>query len=118
MKFYTQYDVPDKFEEKNSGEIIVESAGYVPSKVMIENMMFAGRALDEARMNSGYDSDEEAIDNYDPTTEPDYDIVDAHQDGLAVDQRLREQKEAAERSAKEAAEKAEKEEKKNSTDVE
>lgn len=107
MRFYTQYTKPDNiFEPDNSGQILVESAGYVPAKTMIESMINAGYRLDQFRSgNDGYESDDEAFENEDPTLNPDFDVHDAKALNDEVVERLNSQKEAAEKAAKEAAEK-------------
>lgn len=50
VEFYTQFRRPEKVYEKNTGERIVESAGYIPANVQITMMQQAGQKLKEWRM--------------------------------------------------------------------
>lgn len=83
MKFYTQFDRPEKVDvEKNSGELLVEKGGYIPMKRQIEQFMQSGERLASARiaMSLGYDfaPGEDVDENYyDPTREPGFDLADA-----------------------------------------
>ena len=52
---------PPTFEEL-SKEMITEQAGYVPPKIQIENMILAGRRLNEARLNQFDFPNEDSID--------------------------------------------------------
>lgn len=77
MKFYTQWDPPPKKGEVNSGEVVVETAGYVSAQKLIEGMFQAGIRLQQSR---GYEfgSDQEVPDDYiDPTRSPGFDLADA-----------------------------------------
>ena len=80
QKFYTQYDRPKKeeFLEYNSGEILVETAGYQPMKKVIEDMLRAGERLVLNKI--GYDFhkpiDELEADFLDPTRSPGFDLAD------------------------------------------
>lgn len=58
----------------------VEKQGYIPAKVQIENMLMAGRRLEESRAEMydfppGKEVDEEFID---PTRNPGFDISEAY----------------------------------------
>lgn len=67
MEFFTQFNRPKEFMEFNSGEEIVEKAGYVEPNVLIENMIFAGQRLDLARSEMYDFPDEESVDEeFDP----------------------------------------------------
>lgn len=82
-KFYTIYDRPEKSPEINSGEILVEKAGYEPAKNKIERMIIAGRRLQDFRRHQfdfqpGEEIDETFID---PTRNPAFDPSDAFQMG-------------------------------------
>ena len=83
MKFYTQFERPEKVNvEKNSGELLVEKGGYIPMKRQIEQFMTSGERLANARkaMSLGYDfaPGEDVDENYyDPTREPGFDLADA-----------------------------------------
>lgn len=52
MKFHTNYDRPVVKGEVNSGEILVETAGYIPLRVQVQMMQESGRALDAYRKSS------------------------------------------------------------------
>ena len=49
---YDQFKRPEEAFEKVSDETITESAGYVSSDRQIEDMIMAGRRLNEARAES------------------------------------------------------------------
>jgi len=64
--------------EFNSGETIVERAGYMPPKIQIEAMINAGRRLNEARAEQFDFPDGKIDDNFvDPTRDPNFDLADA-----------------------------------------
>lgn len=77
--FYTKYVRPEPVQEVNSGELLVEVAGYVPAKKQIENLLFAGKRLDEFRRNEyEFQEGEEIPPGYiDRTRTPNFDVVDA-----------------------------------------
>ena len=80
MKYFTQYERPEKSFEINSGERLMSPAGYVAVRDQVRMFKEAGRRLMVAR---GYDTDNE-VDfdkfHYDPTRGKNYDIVDATRD--------------------------------------
>lgn len=84
---------PQKGEEV-SDELITEQAGYVDPKRQIEDMILAGRRLDEARRNQYDFPDEESIDEeaYDPTRAGNYDLSDASQMQFEAHARIEAQK--------------------------
>lgn len=86
--------------EINSGEIKVDSLGYIPAKKRIENMMLAGQRLKDYRQST-YDFPDGKIDTKfnDPTRSPSYDMADAFQDVLQIDAKLASQKAEAEAEA-------------------
>jgi len=43
---YTHYKRPPKKMEKNSGEKLVETAGYIPAKLQVEMLIQAGKRTD------------------------------------------------------------------------
>ena len=99
--FYTPYTRPDHPGEVNSGELLVETAGYVSAQKRIEALMHAGQRLVESR-RAAYDyepDDDVNEDRYDPTRDPGYDIVDAQNDAAALTARISARQ--AERSTKE-----------------
>lgn len=77
-KFYTHYDPPKTDEEVNEGELLVETAGYIPAKQLIEQMIFAGQRLAEFRAEMyDYGPDDEDDGMVDPTRRPNFDMADA-----------------------------------------
>lgn len=79
MQFRTPYNAGEPTGEINSGEIIVETAGYVSADQRITNLIRAGQRLEESR-RAYYDympGDDLNEDRYDPTRDKDFDIVDA-----------------------------------------
>lgn len=74
--------IPDK-GEKIAGKRITESAGYVPAKTKIEEMIQAGQRLVDYRAEN-YDfppdtkvTEEEILEYFDPSRSPGFDVVDA-----------------------------------------
>ena len=92
----------------NSGEKLVETAGYIPAQKRIENLMLAGQRLVASRQAlydcQGGESFDDSIE-CDPTRNPGYDMADAFQDSLAVSDRLAESQKrvAREKEEKEVA---------------
>ena len=93
-----------EFIELEKGSV-TEKAGFVPAKVRIENLINAGQRLMESRMNA-YDFYDDEIDEEfdDPTRRPGYDLADATQEAMAVQNRLNAQKAAAKAAQKEKKE--------------
>lgn len=60
-KIYTPDVRPPEDHEINSGEILVETAGYVPAEVRIREMIDAGQRLKEAREEAYDFGDGEAV---------------------------------------------------------
>lgn len=77
--FFTKFVRPEPVKEVNSGELLVEVAGYVPAKKQIENLLFAGKRLDEFRRNEYEFQEGEQVppDYIDMTRTPNFDVVDA-----------------------------------------
>lgn len=48
--FVTRYTTEPFKGEKNNGQYLVDPTGYIPAKRQIENMLFAGRTLDQSRL--------------------------------------------------------------------
>ena len=91
----------------------VEKSGYIPAKKRIENMMLAGQRLVASR-NQLYD-DPTGMDEdipIDRTRNPGYDMADASQDMMSVNERLKASQKAAEDAAR-SKEKAQEEPKKD-----
>lgn len=101
MDFNRKYQRKKSVPEKNSGVLIVETAGYIPAKVQVEQMIMAGRKLAEYRKEMYDFGPDEPDDGYvDPTRSPNYDMADAHQDAMRVADRVRRKKAKADEKAK------------------
>lgn len=83
IKFMTKYERPDIKGEFNSGESLVETAGYIPAERQIMQLIDAGKRLDSYN-KSQYDfvSIDDDDGSVDPTRRLDYDMAEASQ-GLA-----------------------------------
>lgn len=97
-KFRTKWNGTPFEGEKNSGEVKVEKAGYIPTRQQIDRMILAGRRLNEYReenydqiINSGKDYHNDDV-QIDPTRRKDYDLADATQDSFRSDEAYREAK--------------------------
>lgn len=100
MQFQTRYNRIDRSGEINPGPILVERAGYIPAKIQIENLILAGKRLQEHRAEM-YDFTELSkidLDFYDPTRSKNFDIADAFQLKRAVEERLKASQNAQEAS--------------------
>lgn len=90
MNFQTRYNRKKTPPEKNSGEILVETAGYISARQQIEALMNAGLRLSVARKELYDFPDGEIINEVtDPTRVANYDMADAFQDGLIVEESLK-----------------------------
>ena len=92
MQFNTPYNRTPSPGEVNSGKILVERAGYIPTKQQIENYMLAGKRLAAYRASQGeYDfpPGQEIDENFsDPTRSGDFDLADASQLSMSVEKSL------------------------------
>lgn len=79
MTFATKYNRPVSKPEFNDGQSKTETAGYVPPKVQIEQMIMAGYRLNQYRQEAYdfKDGDDVGEDVYDPTRGPNFDLADA-----------------------------------------
>lgn len=106
MKFYTQYERPEKKinYEVNSGEVIVEAQGYISAKDRIEALLDAGMRLKEYRKSQfDFQFDEEPDPDFvDPTRSPGYDLADASRDMQILDQKVKNAKMESDKNKKEA----------------
>lgn len=77
--------------EINSGETLVETAGYIPAKKKIENMILAGQRLVEYRKSQFDFEDHKSIDEdyYDPTRNKNLDMAEAFQMSDSATRRLK-----------------------------
>jgi len=91
VKLFTQYRRPPKHLEENDGLTITESAGYIPPKVQIENLINAGKRLAQWRKEQyDFPEDDDVDESFeDPTRGPGYDLADASRDAKAVSDRIR-----------------------------
>uniref|UniRef100_A0AAU8B8J3 Uncharacterized protein n=1 Tax=Dulem virus 101 TaxID=3145578 RepID=A0AAU8B8J3_9VIRU len=104
MKFKTQWTCTPSKGEVNSGEVKVDPAGYLPAHVVIQNFLVAGQALNVQRAGYDIEGDDFDFDEVeDPTRAPDYDIADASQASLAIEERLDEARAIQKAQAEEAA---------------
>lgn len=106
MLFNTKYERTEFPGEVNSGEIIVETAGYVPAQKQIENLILSGQRLNEFRREQfHFGTDEEVDDTYtDYVNSPDFDPADASQVAQDLKQRWSETKKAIDEKQKKEAE--------------
>lgn len=86
---YGHYKRPKKKPEINSGEIIVEKAGYIPAKQQIMNLINAGKRLLDYRREQYDFSDPKEVDNEfeDPTRKGSFDLADASQITRSIEER-------------------------------
>jgi hypothetical protein len=106
MDFQTAYKRNPQKLEGNNGVSHVETAGYIPPKQQIESFMLAGRRLADVRRDQ-YDFEGDIDENIDIRARAkNYDLADATQDLLVVEEALR-----ASQTAAEASQEAEKQEK-------
>nr|WAE43362.1 MAG: hypothetical protein [Microviridae sp.] len=92
MKFYTQHDRPISTPEINSGVRTVETAGYIPAKIQIENLLNAGIRLNDYRKEQfDYDTNDNVDHSDDPipdfTRQPNFDMADATQILFEIEKR-------------------------------
>nr|QJB19761.1 MAG: hypothetical protein [Microvirus sp.] len=93
--FVNPFDYVPPEGEENSGDEIVEKAGYIPAKDQIETMINAGQRLADARAYEFGPDDDVPDDYYDPTRNPGFDLSDATIMANQADQRLEDAKAAA-----------------------
>lgn len=93
-EFQTQYKYSPPVGEKNEGPDLVEKTGYVPSNVLIENMIYAGQRLDNVRSEYYDFPDADSVDEefIDPTRKAGFDLADATQMNRSVQGRIAEQR--------------------------
>lgn len=108
-KLFTPYERPEEDSEKGNPVSKVEKIGYVKPNVLIENMIYAGKRLDQAR-HEMYDFPpgvDEGLDDIevDPTRRPGFDLVDAGNLMNGALGRLTEQRKLFEKEEKERNEK-------------
>lgn len=84
MEFSTQFNVINhSTPEINSGEVMVETAGYIDSQTKIENMIFAGQRLEMSRSEDFDYNDDNVFDDenndmdIDPTRYKGLDMAEA-----------------------------------------
>lgn len=87
-KFKTPFN-RDKFPvipEQGSGELLVDTSGYVSAERRITALIMAGQRLVSSRREAyDFSSDQDIDENFiDPTRRKNYDMADATQDGLSL----------------------------------
>jgi len=87
---FTHWRRPPKNPEVMDPLTKTESAGYIPPKTQIENLIMAGKRLQDWRKEMYDFPDSKDIDESfeDPTRGPGYDLADASRDAQAVASRL------------------------------
>lgn len=88
MKFETHYSRTPAPPEINTGEKLVETAGYMTAQQRIEAIMNAGQRLESWRKEQFDFSDKIDENFFDPTRRKNYDLADAFQDKLSADANL------------------------------
>lgn len=109
MRFVTAYNRVRPLGEFNDGPSLVDTAGYVPARKLIESYMRAGHNLAAARAAGEYDFPAaETVDEsfFDPTRQSGFDFGDAAELASTLSYSLRAQREAAEQAAADAAQAA------------
>ena len=93
MDFFGKYKRPKLDEGKMDSVSKTESAGYIPAEAQIELFIQAGRRPDQARKEQyDFSADEEVPDDFiDPTRSGSFDLADATQLRIAVDQKIENQ---------------------------
>lgn len=96
MQFVTKWSHFKPTPEKNSGELIVETAGYVPTDILIRRFIDAGQQLNDVRGEYDYtpqyrgDYSEEVVE---PWRKPYHDPADIAQASLRTSTALKRAKE-------------------------
>lgn len=109
MRFITAYNRTRSLGESNDGPVLVDSAGYVPARKLIESYMRAGHNLAAARAAGEYDfaAGEDVDESFeDFTRSPGFDFGEAAELASTLSYKLHAQREAAEKAAADAAQKA------------
>lgn len=77
MLFMTRYKRPEPIFEEGGGDLMVETAGYIPPKRQIEQFMLAGKRLELSRREMFDFPDGKEVEFSDPTRSPNFDMADA-----------------------------------------
>lgn len=98
VQIFDNWNRPPSKLEEGGGKRITESAGYIPVRVQVENMIIAGERLGEYRrekydFGEGTEVDLEA--DPDPTRSPAFDMADATYLARETSARLKAQANAA-----------------------
>jgi len=102
---YSRLNPPRNYKERPGSKItLTETAGYMPTKVRIENLINAGVRLDNYRREA-YDfaPGEEATDYYDPTRRQGFDPADGSEMERNIKKRQEERAEILKAIREEAA---------------
>lgn len=102
MQFETSYNRTRQSPEQNSGQLIVDRAGYIPAKQRIEAMINAGARLIMSRREQ-FDFPDGQIDYnlYDPTRSKNFDLADAFQLQQRVETNIQEYRSKASQTVQE-----------------
>lgn len=105
---YTQRKRPPRKSEMNTGELKMETAGYIPAKDQIMNIINAGRRLENYRReNYDFEPGQKEYDFPIPDRAPNFDMADASRIAEEVQDSLDLQAESLKQTKdKEAKEKA------------
>jgi len=97
MKLFTHWRRPPKHPEEMDPLTKTESAGYIPPKKQIENLIEAGRRLQEYRKEMyDFPEGEDVDESYeDPTRGPGYDLADFSRDKQGLVEKVRAQDRAS-----------------------
>ena len=88
MEFRKAFVFKKPVGEVNSGEVMVETAGYIPAKLRIEQIIDAGKRLVEYRKEQfDYNEGEEDMSPDIRTRSKSYDLADASQDLMIINSR-------------------------------
>ena len=88
MEFRKAFEFRKSEGEINSGEVMVETAGYVPAKLRIEQIIDAGKRLVEYRKEQfDYTEGEDDMTPDIRTRSKSYDLADASQDLMEINSR-------------------------------
>lgn len=103
---YTKNKRPQKILELNNGKKLVETAGYRTSAQQINELLNAGKRLDEYRKEQYDFQIGEKETPIDPTRNANFDLADASRIAEETNQRLREQEQRIEAGNAEKAKQA------------
>ncbi|QXP44171.1 MAG: hypothetical protein [Arizlama microvirus] len=95
MQFQTPYTHQKTPPEVNSGECLVDLAGYIPAQKRIENLIMAGQRLRDYRAQQFDFPDGEIDEDYEDPTRDIRDLAEATQLSFQAEARLKQSKKAS-----------------------